>query len=954
VTTATVTKAITAPGTLVRARGREWVVQPGSTPEFLLLQPLGGGPDDIAGVFPDEGVTPAAFPPPSLDDVGDSASTNLLRTALRIGFSASAGPFRSLARLSVSPRSYQYVPLLMALRQDTVRLLIADDVGIGKTIEAGLIAAELLTQGSAQRLAVLCSPALAEQWQRELHEKFGLDAALVLTSTVKALERGLMLNESLFDRYPYVIISSDFIKTDRRRHEFLLRCPELVIVDEAHNYVAGGGQSHRSRHQRYELLQGIAADPQRHLIMATATPHSGDEEAFTNLIGLCNPQLRTVDLSSQTGRGLLARHFVQRRRGDIRSFLDEDTPFPHDRETRDVAYALRPAYRNLFDDVLAYAREQVHQGVTGSRGKVRWWSALALLRAMASSPRAAAATLRTRAEVAELEDESEIDALGRAGVLDSGDEETLEGIDATPGSVIDASEPDAATPHGRQRRRLLAFARRAAELAGPDHDRKLAALTSQLRKLLADGYAPIVFCRFIHTADYVAEHLKASLGTARSPVHVEAVTGQLPPAERERRVQELAARQSARVLVATDCLSEGVNLQENFSAVVHYDLAWNPTRHEQREGRVDRFGQRRDIVRALTLYGEDNGIDGIVLDVLIRKHRAIAKATGVAVPVPGDGGAVIDALAEGLLLRQHDGPMLPLDLGDDARARDLDEAWFSAAEKEKLSRTRYAQHAIKPDEVAAEVAEIRAALGTHGDIEQFALQGLRALGAVVTPVDDGYQVALGNLPQRVTASLPISLRNPLPLRSEPPAARGESELVRTDPTMQALARYVLESALDPAVPAFERPARRSGVMRTAAVPTRTTIMLVRLRFQMTIPFEHELRQMVAEDARVLAFEGPPERASWLPDGRAEELLVAVPSANVIEGAAHAALSKIISGLTSLGPYLDEVAEQHAARLLSAHRRVRAGSGAARRGLTVTAQRPVDVLSVQVLLPEATG
>ena len=71
--------------------------------------------------------------------------------------------------------------------------------------------------------------------------------------------------------------------------------------------------------------------------------------------------------------------------------------------------------------------------------------------------------------------------------------------------------------------------------------------------------------------------------------------------------------------------------------MVHYDLAWNPTRHEQREGRVDRFGQRRDIVRALTLYGDDNGIDGIVLDVLIRKHRAIAKATGVAVPVPGDG-----------------------------------------------------------------------------------------------------------------------------------------------------------------------------------------------------------------------------------------------------------------------------------------------------------------------------
>ena len=82
------------------------------------------------------------------------------------------------------------------------------------------------------------------------------------------------------------------------------------------------------------------------------------------------------------------------------------------------------------------------------------------------------------------------------------------------------------------------------------------------------------------------------------------------------------------VLVATDCLSEGVNLQEHFQAVVHYDLAWNPTRHEQREGRVDRFGQQARIVRAVMLYGADNGIDGIVLDVLLRKHEQIRKALG--------------------------------------------------------------------------------------------------------------------------------------------------------------------------------------------------------------------------------------------------------------------------------------------------------------------------------------
>ncbi|MBI1377388.1 MAG: DEAD/DEAH box helicase [Frankiales bacterium] len=944
-----------AVGSLVRARGREWVVLPGGDDNFLLLQPLGGSHDDVTGVFRDEGVTAASFPPPGRDDLGDAASTGLLRTALRVGFTSSAGPFRCLAGLSVSPRSYQYVPLLMALRHDVVRLLIADDVGIGKTIEAGLVASELLAQGSARRLAVLCSPALAEQWQRELRDKFGIDATLVLTSTVRGLERDLMLNESLFDRYPHVIVSHDFIKSDRRRHEFLLRCPELVIVDEAHNCVVGGGSGQRARHQRYELLRALADDPERHLILATATPHSGDESAFSNLVGLLNPALAIADLSTESGRRLLAAHFVQRRRADIRHYIDEDTPFPSDRETLDVPYRLSPEYRDLFDDVLAYAREQVSDGLSGARGRVRWWSALALLRALASSPRAAAATLRTRAAGADLTDPTEVDDLGRAGVLDTGDDENLETIDTTPGALVAEDGPDDAhAPSTAAGRRLRDFARRASELSGPEHDRKLAAVAAQVQQLLADGYAPIVFCRFIDTAEYVAEHLSAVLGTSRRPVHVASVTGALPPAERERRIAELTDLDGQHVLVATDCLSEGVNLQEAFTAVLHYDLAWNPTRHEQREGRVDRFGQRRDVVRAVTLYGEDNGIDGIVLDVLIRKHRAIAAATGVAVPIPGDGQALVDALAEGLLLRGRDAAELTLDLGLDERTLALDAAWTSAAENEKRSRSRYAQHAIKPDEVATEVAEVRAALGAHGDLEDFLLTSLNALGSTVTPTDDGYRAVMSTLPLAVTSSLPVALREPLPIRVQPPAGRGEAALTRTDPTIAALARYVLESALDPAVPQHERPARRAGVMSTNAVTTRTTLLLVRFRFQLSLPEGVGVRQLVAEDARVLAFEGAPTSAAWLPDQRAEELLRAAPTANVAEGAAVAALDRILTGLPDLMPALDTVADEHADRLLAAHRRVRAGAQAARRGLSVTAQRPVDVLSVQVLLPVGGG
>jgi hypothetical protein len=146
-------------GALVQARGREWVVLPQSQPpEFLVLRPLAGADDEIAGVFPVlEQVSLASFAAPDPQDTGPAASAGLLRTALRIGFRASAGPFRSLARLAVEPRAYQLVPLLMALRQDTVRMLIAVDVGIGKTIEAGLVAAELLEQGDASGLAVLCA-----------------------------------------------------------------------------------------------------------------------------------------------------------------------------------------------------------------------------------------------------------------------------------------------------------------------------------------------------------------------------------------------------------------------------------------------------------------------------------------------------------------------------------------------------------------------------------------------------------------------------------------------------------------------------------------------------------------------------------------------------------------------------------------------------------------------------
>ena len=939
-------------GSLVRARGREWVVLPDSDDAVLVLRPLGGGDDDIAGVLRGiETVESAQFPLPQPDDLGDDRSARLLRDALRIGFRSSGGPFRSLAGLAVEPRPYQLVPLLLALRHDTVRLLIADDVGIGKTVEAGLVAAELLAQGSARGLTVLCPPSLAEQWRVELSAKFGMDAELVLAGTVRRLERGLEYGQSIFERYPVTVVSTDFIKADRRRDDFLRAAPDLVIVDEAHASVTDdSGRGGRGRTQRFRLLIDLARDARRHLVLVTATPHSGNEGAFRNLIALLDPALKETDLAREAARALLANHMVQRRRSDIRSYLQAETKFPSDRQTAEHPYKLSPEYRALFDDVLGYVRGRV-QDRSGTRleQRVRWWSALSLLRTLASSPAAAAATLEIRASAAGAYTAEIADTLGAADVLDSIDDDALDGADAVPGAVVSDDE----NPETRERRILLEFRRRALGLT-PALDAKLKQATSVVRGLIADGFNPVVFCRFIQTAEYVTSHLRQQLRN----VHVEVVTGALTPDDRAARVAQLSeeAQGAPKVLVATDCLSEGVNLQDEFQAVVHYDLAWNPTRHEQREGRVDRFGQPADIVRAVTIYGEDTGIDGIVLEVLLRKHEAIRRDLGISVPVPSQSDQVLSALVEGVLLRGREAEQLMLDVEARGDADRLDSEWRSTAEAERVSRTRFAQRSIHESEVAHELESARAALGSPDDVAGFVRTALEECRGVVLANGDGYEV--------VADGLPVGLRDALgrpggsvAFCRDLPAPKGAAVLTRTDPRVTAVARYVLDAALDGTRAPEERPARRCGVIVSRDVDVPVVALLARFRIHVTLPGRDGPRSQVAEEARVLAFTGTPAAPSWLEDDFVADLLLARPSANVPIEVATNAMANVLDGLTAMRPRLEATAHSVAEELRDAHVRVRTAARGERagalgvRGLQVRPQLPVDVLGVYLYRPE---
>lgn len=919
-------------GSLVRARGRDWVVLPDSSDELLLLRPLGGAESEVAGLLTSlEPVEPATFDLPSPDDLGDDRSAALLRDALRLGFRSSAGPFRCVGGLNFEPRPYQLVPLLMALRQETTRLLIADDVGTGKTASALLIAAELLAQGEVSRVAVLCPPHLATQWREEMAEKFHLDPVVVLSSTAPRLERQCRVGESIFEHYDLTIVSTDFIKADRRRHEFLRAAPELVIVDEAHTCTPDGG-TRGGRHQRYELLQGLASDPSRHLVLVTATPHAGKGEPWRALLATLSPQLASLpeDLSGEANRRhreAIARHVVQRTRGDLRRYL-EATQFPEVQyATPEPTYQLSSEYRELFDAAFAYATETVRGAEPAHR--LRWWSALALLRSIGSSPAAALATLESRTESASTSEEM----ADHPNLFDYSidDDEEATGDDV-PAASLEEGGGERARRHLRQLGEL-------AQVCFGEADTKLAGLVTICWDLVAAGYRPIVFCRYIPTANYVAEELARRL----EGVEVRAVTGEIPGPKRPEAVAELADHEK-RLLVATDCLAEGINLQSLFDAVVHYDLLWNPSRMAQREGRVSRLNQPSPTVRVVTYYGSDNYIDKLVLEVLQRRHVTIRTETGVAVPVPGDPNALIEAFARRLLTGT--GSLMATQLsfeGLDEEARQIAE-WERAADRERRSRTLFAQEGIKVDEVAAELTRVREAIGAGADVRRFLIDATTALGAHVVERDAAVQVDVRESSPALRDALGVTT---LRARVEPPAAAGEVLLSRTHPVVAALARYVLDTALEARADGV---ARRAGVVRTNAVTTRTVLVLARHRFHLFDGEGATRRQLFAEDCAVLAFTGEPARPDWLAAPEVEALLHARPSGNVAPEQAREVLRELLEGADGWRAGLTDDAERRARELLADHRRVRQSSQRRVRGLAVEAQQPVDVIGLFVLLP----
>jgi superfamily II DNA or RNA helicase len=961
------TTPIAQPGDLIHARGREWVVHAIPNEGQLELRPLTGS--DKQTVVLDQRlertpIKPARFELPAEANMATQWQASLLADALRFTLRRGAGPFRAAAQINFVPRTYQLVPLLMALRQEVPRLLIADDVGIGKTLEAGIILREFMDRGEVDQCSILCPPHLVEQWVDELHDRLGIQAVAVTSSSAKKLERGLQAGKSPFSVHPFTVVSLDYIKSDSRRATFVRTCPDFIIVDEAHTCVGTGNR--RGVQKRYEVLRELAADAERRMLLLTATPHSGDQEAFQRLLVLLNPAFAKLQLDDQRFRESLSKHFVQRRRidldnigyGDGSEGSTEKSPFSKHLEDQHPEYKLSPIHKAFHEAVLDYCFERIVQvGEDTRKRRLALWGTLAIMRCVGSSPMAALSALRNRALNEEDSHTSSYvaarnDELVEQVFDEDGDDE--DAVDLTPATQL---------PETSALRNLLEQAEALTEVKDP----KLATLTAKLHELLELDHNPVVFCRFLATANYVGEHIQKEFCRKANkkkygPIHVEIVTGRQTPDERRSRVEKMGGIDSKadelprRILIATDCLSEGINLQQLFDAVVHYDLSWNPTRHQQREGRVNRFGQASPTVRSVMMYSPDSAIDGAVLDVIIRKAEAIQKATGVTVPLPdADRASLTDALMAAVVLRRGKAMQTQLDFGpfDPTGGREAlkaaDKLWRDVEEGERRSTSIFAQNAMHPEVIEDEWQQTQDLLGSPQDAKEFVALAMARFGV---PLDERRGIYTAHL-SALSHGLYDRAKDKNLAANERFVAEGSpppraSLLTRAHPLTSVLADSLLEAALEPSkLPDLS--IGRTGAWPTPAVDTLTHVLVLRLRFKLQVRSK-KAKMLMAEEAVVMAIHADGTHTT----GRtAREMLATASAHNLADNARDRFVRGARERLAAYqaGP-VATFAQQRAAQLAEDHLNVRRTSSRGNVGASVDVLPvlPPDVIGLYTLIP----
>jgi superfamily II DNA or RNA helicase len=916
------------------------MVLPSDDDALLRIRPLGGSEEETTAVLldlnmPGEEVSSASFPQPKPDEIGSYETAKLLFDASRLSFRNSAGPFRCMGKLSFSPRAYQLVPLVMALKQDTVRLMIADDVGIGKTIEALLILREFQERGEVRSFAVICPPHLCEQWQSELKAKLDIDAEIIRSSTAAKLDRMIPDDRSVFHHIRHQVISIDYIKTDKRRGIFINDCPDFVIFDEAHTCARPDGSTSKSQMLRYQIAADVAANPKRHLVLLSATPHSGKDSEFNSLLGLLNPDFNALNFEVMTDadKKRVARHFVQRKRENIRKWLDEATSFP-ERDSKEIMYGLSDKHQLFYQELLKFARGISEVESDNKQAQLlRSWAAIALIKGAMSSPDMAEGVLARRSEKITVDAAESPQISIEDTYFDEGD---------FSGDLARQDLLEQLELLNEERNQLNKLRAMAAEIKAENLDQKIKSAAKIIKQWVKDGFNPIVFCHYIDTAHYVEAKLKEALGGS---VHVEAITSELPDEARRERIDDLG-KKDKRVLVATDCLSEGINLQAYFTAVLHYDLPWNPNRIEQREGRVDRFGQTAKEIKTYILYGEDNAMDNFIMEVLIRKVRDIQKSTGVSISI-GDNSKSIMTEAAQKILYGKPGTGKQQQLFKEETSETIKNELELAKKKGERIKSIFAHESIDPRGIQNDLAEVDEAIGNTGTVASFVQVAVRQLGGNCKQEGAGYLLEPQNLPPHIRRLFGNERTVKICFESQVP--RGYTYIGRNHEFVELLCQFIFSLAFD-GHPEYGRIARVSEI-QTDRVSTKTTLVMFRVRN--VIKEVSSTRETVAEEMYLWGYRNSTAGMEEIHYEEAKQLLLEAEAlTNLSVERQRQDLQREMETFADLQPRFMQLANVRAEKLVEAHSRFKSLIGG-RRFEKATPVLPPDVMGVYMLNPKPT-
>lgn len=550
---------------------------------------------------------------------------------------------------NVIPLPHQLHALSRAISGDRVRYLLADEVGLGKTIEAGLVMRELKLRGLVRRTLVVAPKGLATQWVAEMESHFNEQFQLVLGEDIGAIQRlvGDGSAVSPWTMFDQVIVSLDSVKPlDRRRGWSASRIAEynrsrfedlitagwdLVVVDEAHRL---GGSTDAVA--RYKLGRGLA-EAAPYVLLLSATPHQGKSDPFHRLINLLDSDA-FPDLESVT-RERVAPFVI---RTEKRKAIDaEGNPLFKPRRTQmaPVAWETRhyPQQR-LYEAVTDYVRDGYNRALREKKRHIGFLMIL-MQRLVTSSTRAILTTLERREAVLKGNELRDRQLSLRLDAASGADAEIQELYDMDGQELLDELL-SRVSAHQFERSHVgtLLDAARACEQAGPDA--KAEALIDWLYRLQAEENEPdlkaLIFTEFVPTQEMLREFLEAR------GISVVTLNGSMDMDARKR--AQDAFRHEARVLISTDAGGEGLNLQF-CHVIVNYDIPWNPMRLEQRIGRVDRIGQRRPV-RAINFAIEDS-VEYRVREVLEQKLAVIFEEFGI-----DKTGDVLDSADAGELFEE--------------------------------------------------------------------------------------------------------------------------------------------------------------------------------------------------------------------------------------------------------------------------------------------------------------